>query len=275
MSNIALCGLKKFTTTHLLIIQITLCILWVLLAMSGCSSNGGEDREEEIRIQTTITAQSDTSQMNSIRGNLSLAQIPSTPNSVVLTGLPQHRLVTVYREWPEEKTKDGYFRKYYYDGYESERNPHFMPGIDLIYGYNLINVAHYDLTLEKLDYLFDHPVLIKSLYYPSFVQDSLDKKPITRDYYLISVYDADTNLDTLLNKNDLRRFYYYNAACTEKIQLIPSDYSVVRSQYDSKNDVMYIFARHDADHDGAAEKSEPLHIFWMRLKEPGKAKRLY
>ena len=45
--------------------------------------------------------------------------------------------------------------------------------------------------------------------------------------------------DTLINKKGLRRFYYFNASSTEKIQLIPADYAVVRSQYDPKNDVMF------------------------------------
>jgi hypothetical protein len=118
-------------------------------------------------------------------------------------------------------------------------------------------------------------VLVKSLYYPSFVQDSLYKKPITRNYYLVSAYDVDTNRDTLLNKKDLRRFYYFNATCSEKIQLLPPDYSVVRSEYDPKNDVMYIFARHDDNANGIIDRKEPLHIFWLSLTKPAAAKRLY
>lgn len=249
-------------------------VLILTLLASACSREQDGQQEEQIRIQHAEPDETDTTQANSIRGNLSLTEIPTAPHKVVLTGLPQHRLVTVYKT-VESKAKDRYYDSYYYDSYNSEYNEHFMPGIDLIHGYNLLNVAHYDLTTERLDYLFDHPVLVKSLYYPSFEQDSLYKQPINRDYYLVSAYDADTNADTLINKTDLRRFYYFNAACTEKIQLIPADYSVVRSQYDPKNDVMYVFARHDANRNGAADKKEPLHIFWLSLKTPAKAKRLY
>ncbi len=162
-----------------------------------------------------------------------------------------------------------------YDGEENERMEHFMPGIDILYGYNLLNIAHYDLKTEKLNFLFSQPALIKTLYYPSFEQDSLDKKPINRNYYLVSVYDQDTNKDTLINKKDLRRIYHVDAGNTAKTQLVPPDYSVVRSQYDSKNDVMYIFASHDADKNGVADKKEPVHIFWISLKTPAVAKRLY
>jgi hypothetical protein len=158
---------------------------------------------------------------------------------------------------------------------EGDKVSHFMPGIDILYGYNLLNVAHYDMKAEKLNFLFENPVLIKSLYYPSYEQDSLDQKPVNRDYYFVSVYDEDTNKDTLLNKKDLRRFYHFNASAKIKTQIIPPDYSVIRSQYDPRNDVMYIYARYDSDKNGSGDNKEPIHIFWISLKNPGPAKRLY
>lgn len=254
----------------------------LLLLLSSCfPKKDSTNKEEQIRLQqeSPDTTQTDTVLMNAIRGNLSFTQIPNSPNRVVLTGLAQHRLVTIYKKLKSGAKKnrtDEYGSYYSYEPEQSEYEHHFMPGIDLIYGYNLLNVAHYDLSTDQLNYLFQQPVLIKSLYYPSFEQDSLHKKPINRDYYLASVFDEDTNGDTLINKTDLRRFYYFNASCTEKIQLIPPDYSVARSQYDSMNDVMYIFARRDTDHDGKTDiQKEPMHIFWISLKNPAKAKRLY
>lgn len=228
---------------------------------------------EEIRV-TPVEIDTDTSGINSIEGNVSFDKILSYPNRVVLTGLPNHRLVTVYKT-KEDAERDVY-KSYEYDTEsEDERYKHFMPGIDLIFGYNLLNIAHYDIPGERLNYLFDHPVLVKSLYYPSFEQDSIGDKPVNRDYYLVSVYDEDTYVDTLLNRLDLRHMYYFNAQGAEKLQLIPADYSVERSQYDSQNDLMYIFARHDANKNGNADRKEPLHIFWIDLKKPAKAKRLY
>lgn len=250
----------------------------IILMLSACSSDKDETKEEQISIDPDATGLADSSLYNnSIQGNLSLSQISSTPHRVVLTGLQEHRLVTVYklRKTPASGEYYGLSRRDYYELEESELQEHFMPGIDLIHGYNLLNIAHYDLTAEKLNFLFDHPVLVKSLYYPSFVQDSLYKKPINRNYYLVSAYDGDTNGDTLINKSDLRRFYYFNAACVEKIQLVPVDYSVVRSQYDPPNDLMYIFARYDANKNGAEDKQEPVHVFWISLKQPAQAKRLY
>lgn len=246
----------------------------------ACSSKKTGEKDEQLRVSATDTVSVDTTAGNSIHGNLTLSQLNTTPHKVILTGLPQHRLITVYKIQPPKKPKEidrfsSYSESYYHDYEAKDYQTHFMPGIDLQFGYNLVNIAHYDLLTEKMNYLFDQPVLIKSLYYPSFEQDSLHKKPINRDYYLVSVYDADTNADTLVNRRDLRRIYHFNASANVKTQLIPSDYSVQHSQYDSQNDVMYIYARKDANKNGMADKDEPVHVFWISLKTPGPAKRMY
>lgn len=251
-----------------------------LSLLVACGAKKGEITDDQIKIQhNEKTNQTDTIFANTIKGNLSFSQIASKPHTVVLTGLAEHRLVTIYRNQVVLKSENDYsFSKRSYDdtgSYQREYEEHYMPGIDLIYGYNLLNIAHYDFTTEKLNFLFDRPVLVKSLYYPSFVQDSLYKKPINRNYFLVSVYDTDTNQDTLISRNDLRRFYYFNATCSERIQLVPAEYSAERSEYDPKNDVMYVFARLDTNKNGVTEKKEPLHIFWFSLKQPEKAKRLY
>lgn len=131
------------------------------------------------------------------------------------------------------------------------------------------------MATQKLNYFFKKPAFIKTLYYPSFEQDSINKKPVNRNYYLVSVYDEDTNKDTILNKKDLRHFYLFDSTNTVKTLLIPADYSVIRSQYDWHNDVMYIYASQDIDKNGMRDKKEPIHIFWIDLRKPTKAIRMY
>jgi hypothetical protein len=207
-----------FTNFHKSQVKLLACLL---ILAQGCSSKK-ETREEQIVIdKQAIETVPDSLLADAVNGKLSLNQISTRPHTVVLTGLAPHRLVTVYKARTVSKSDDNYKRyssygKSEYDYGTREYQDHYMPGIDLLYGYNLLNVAHYDLTTEKLNFLFDHPVLVKSLYYPSFVQDSLYKKPINRNYFLVSVYDEDTNGDTLINKMDLRRFYHFNAGCNEK-----------------------------------------------------------
>jgi hypothetical protein len=245
----------------------------------ACTKKSEGPKDEQIKIQKqSAMAPADSLLNNTINGNLAFDKISSAPNQVVLTGLPQHRLITIYRTPKNKKDNAGYYsfkRRYDDDSDERSMVEHYMPGIDLIYGYNMVNVAHYDLSKEKMNLLFDHPVLIKSLYYPSYVQDSLFKKPINRNFYLVSVYDADTNADTLIDRSDLRRLYLFTAEGDKRLQVIPSAYSVKRSQYDPMNDVVYVFANHDANANGEIEKEEPLHIFWFSLKQPAEAKRMY
>jgi hypothetical protein len=236
-------------------------------------------KDEQITITRDRMEPNKDSIFNYIQGNASFSQISTHPNSVILTGLAGHRLITIYKTKTVDKSSAenswSYSRSSDYVGNESGMEKHFMPGIDILYGYNLLNIAHYDLPTGKVNFLFQQPVLIKILYYPSFEPDSLHKKPIQRNYYLVSVYDQDTNKDSLINRKDLRRFYYFDVNGNGKIQLIPSDYSVIRSQYDSQNDLMYIFAKQDTNKNGTGDKDEPVHIFQIDLKLPTKAIRFY
>lgn len=205
-------------------------------------------------------------------------EIATFPHTVLLTGMNRFRLVPVYKSIRDKETTVKINKSRYSSYSTEEENPeqwHFMPGIDVMYGYNLLNIAHYDIQAEKTRFLFDRPVLVKTLYYPCFEQDSLNGKPINRNYYMVSAYDKDTNRDTLLNKKDLRHFFLVNDSATSHLEVIPSDYSVVRSEYDPGNDFMYIFARHDEDKSGTISKDEPTHIFYIDLKRPGMAKRMY
>jgi len=261
-------------------IKLIIQTLFVTFSVvTSCSTKKDKQNEEQITISSTTEGQeTNDSLLNSVTGNVTMKQIASFPNKVILTGLNDHRLVTIYKSRQSlNSSKNSNTLKYSYDSDEDgdESNEHFMPGIDILFGYNLLNIAHYDLKLERGNFLFSHPVLVKTFYYPSFVQDSLDKQPVNRNYYLVSVYDEDTNKDSLINKKDLRRFYYFDATSATKTQLIPADYSAIRSQYDSKNDYMYLFARHDENKNGTQDKTESINVFWFSLKTPDKAKLLY
>ena len=258
-----------------LIITIVLLGSWYLLKRSFRDDMKGE---EQISIGSTHSIDSSEptdSVLNSVTGNVTMKQIATFPNKVILTGLDDQRLASIYKSKSTSDNSSNSSLEYYSEESEDEANLHFMPGIDILFGYNLLNIAHYDLKTEKVNYLFSHPVLIKTLYYPSYYQDSLYNKPITRNFYLVSAYDEDTNKDTLINKKDLRHFYHFDAKTCLRTQLIPKDYSVIRSQYDSKNDIMYIFASHDENRNGTTDKPDPVHIFWISLKTPDKAKLLY
>jgi hypothetical protein len=258
-------------------LTISLALTIGMLAWS-CTSRSKKGGDEQIQIlPSSETSTTLTDSVNSVTGDMTMKDIATFPNKVILTGLKDHRLISLYKSNTSSPTNESATSSryaYYYDDYYDEYE-HFMPGIDILFGYNLLNIAHYDFSKEKTNLLFDKPVLVKTLYYPSFKQDSLNKKPINRNYYLVSVYDEDTNSDSLINKRDLRRFYAFDASANVKTQIIPADYSVIRSQYDPANDAMYIYARHDDNKNGNEDKKEPVSVFWISLVNPEKAKLLY
>ncbi|WP_445721636.1 hypothetical protein [Flavobacterium sp.] len=214
---------------------------------------------------------------DSINTIITSTNLTTTSNKVILTGLDSIRLVSMYKIKPESDKNINYYEDSsyyrYHDKSEDSYN-YFMPGLDIINGYNLINIAHYNLGNEKTSFLFKKPVLIKTVYYPGVKKDSLLKKPIQRDYFMVSVYDEDTNNDTLINKKDLRKLYHFDKFNTKKTQLLPSDYGVIKSTYDYKNDIMYIYAKHDSNKNGTGDKNEAMHIFWIDLNDPKEAKKM-
>jgi hypothetical protein len=260
-------------------IHVQRLIIAVLsITLSSCSTRKiKEEGEEQIQAQAIETPVTSNSAFSSIQSNVSFTQLASTPNSIILTGLPDYRLVSIYKsKYTDSNTvKINSGNAYSYNEEEGETVEHFMPGFDILCGYNLLNIAHYGMKTGKLSYLFNHPVLVKTLYYPCLEQDSIKNMPINRNYYLVSVYDEDCNKDGFINRFDLRRFYYVDGLNQVKLQLIPADYSVLRSQYDPLNDAMYIFAGHDENKNNKWEAKEPIHIFWIDLKNPVVAKRLY
>lgn len=237
-----------------------------------------EYKSEQI---STVNINNEETSVNSIDGNLTLNKILSKPNNIILTGVPEHRLVTIYKtnklisNDDVDASSGRYTTEYDADGNEYEVSEHYVPGIQILYGYNLLNLAHYNLKTERLIYFFSKPALIKTLYFPSYIQDSINKIPIIRNYFLVSVYDENTNKDEFINKKDLRKFYYYNLDAENRIALLPPHFSAIKSKYDAQNDVLYIFAKNDTNKNGQIDKNEPMQIFWIDLKNPIIAKRLY
>jgi len=103
----------------------------------------------------------------------------------------------------------------------------------------------------------------------------LNNQPVSRDYFIVSVHNEDTDKDGFINIKDLRRIYLFNINGEKQKALVPENYSVFKSEYDSDNDFMYIFAQLDANKNGRRDEGEPIHIFWLNLKNPDKTGRLY
>ncbi|MCS6823788.1 MAG: hypothetical protein NZ529_05790 [Cytophagaceae bacterium] len=236
-----------------------------------------ESKEEQISLSDEYAEATDTnSSVPATNAPNELMQANLT--NVIITGWARYKLIPIYKHTTTgEKDITNFKRSYFIKNYTAENyiSRHFMPGIDLLNGYNLINIAHYDMNTQKSILFFKNNVLVKNLYYPSFTQDSIDNKPVNRDYYLVSVYDSDTNKDTVINKKDLRTLYHFDLPATKSTRLIPEGFSVVRSQYDRKSDVMYVFAREDKNRNGQIDNEEPISIFGIDLKNPMPAFKVF
>lgn len=257
-------------------IQLAL-IIAIVATLVGCR----EDRLDAKGFQVSPTLE-DTEQENDNGLNGDSLKFDTQPSEVLLTGISNVRLATLYKVNVKKSGETFIGSNNYHFTYEDagdyeadDWNYHLIPGMESVYGYNFVNVAHYNLETSAQKNFFDESVLLRSLYYPSFATDSLNGEPVKRDYFMVSVYNADTNNDHFINLRDLRRFYLFDSTGAKGAALVPEDYSVFKSEYDPENDKLYVFARHDANASGQIEKNEPTHIFWIDLKDPSLTGRMY
>jgi hypothetical protein len=255
----------------------TINAIFLFVAFTGLMGCGNRLEEKGFAVSQT---ESDREKVDGIsRDSLIFA---TRPSNVLLTGIPQYRLVTIYKvNYNKDKTTFIGANDYHFN-YErlgetdgNQWNYNYLPGFEAVYGYNMVNVSHYDIQTQKQKNFFDKPVLIKTLYYPSFSKDTLNYKPVNRNYFMISVIDEDTNKDGYINVKDLRHFYHFDIDANNKSNLVPANYSVYKSEYDPANDFVYIFAHLDENQNGLIGEVETSHIFWIDLKNPERTGRQY
>lgn len=243
------------------------------LFVAGCSQTDEKKAELEKGFQVNEVSQDSTGKKE-LGVRMDITKLDTRPGEVIKTKHPEHRLTTVFLVNINHKTKKKYTGSnhsvwnWHYDELEGNNWQNYMPGFDAIQGYNMVNVSHHNTITNTENKLFEHPVLIRTLYYPAFSRDTLKKEPVSRGYYMVSVYDEDTNEDGYINYLDLRRIYYFDINGLNKRNLVPKDYAVMSSQYDWDNDYMYIYARQDKNGNGQMESEEPTSIFWVDLKNP-------
>lgn len=261
------------------IILLTLGVLTIfaLLIFRSCTRNKIE--EKGFQVSSLQTTESEDEKAEGITKDS--LKFETRPSNVLLTGVSNVRLTTIYKVNLNNRNGTTFIgsNNYLYNDTELEEgnnwNGNLIPGLEGVYGYNLVNVSHYDLLTNNRKELFDKPVLVRTLYYPAFSKDTLNKRAVKRNFILVSVYNEDTNNDGYINQNDLRRFYLFNINGERQNPVVPENYSVYKSEYDSENDLMFVFARLDKNANGQIEEDEPINIFWLDLKDPTKAGQQY
>lgn len=255
-------------------LQKKIIFIIIITILANCHLGSKKKYKKEINL-----SEQEINKTNEIIGKDTIELI-RRPTKVISTGLSQHKLIPVFKEMYNKKHKEKFISgiNYHYNYMEEHKVNNwnnYMPGIEALYGYNMQNIGFYNSNTKKRKNLFDKSVLINTLYFPTTSKDTLQGKPIFRDYYLVSVYDEDTNKDSVINTKDLRKLYHFDKECEIKTKLIPNEYSVISSDYDKNDDYMYIFSRLDENKNGEIEKTEPVHVFWIDLKNPETAERAY
>jgi hypothetical protein len=207
------------------------------------------------------------------------------PGGVLLTGIPNVRVTSIFKVNYKKDKKTTFIGSNNFitkeENYEYNPNNtniwnnHILPGFEAVYGYNFVNISHYDMKENKQKLFFEKPVLIKTFYYPSSIKDTLNYKPVNRNYFIVSLYNDDTNKDDFINSNDLRRIYLFNINGEKQKLLVPENYSVIKSEYDSENYLMFVFAQLDSNQNGSKDENEPMHVFWIDLKDPNRTGQQY
>jgi len=196
------------------------------------------------------------------------------PGDILLTADSRFRLTPMYKVNYNSKKKSVFLgsNRFHtnYNNYTRDNNWHYhlIPGFVSAYGYNLVNLSIHNVKTDSNYPLFEKPVLIRTIYFPSLVIDTLNSKPVERGYLFISVYNEDSNKDGFINTLDLRRFQLFDKDGSNPRTIIPEEYSVFKSKYDPANDYLYVYARLDENNNGTTEMLEPVHIFWIDLKNP-------
>lgn len=244
---------------------------FIFLLLSSCSRH----KLEEKGFAVNPSATSENEDPDKVEGiNKDSVIIETRPSGVLLTGLDNIRLTTIYkvnynkRDGTSFIASDDFLFDMTEDDLGNNWNGNIIPGFEGVYGYNMVNISLYDIQKDQKKQFFEKPVLVKTLYYPSFSKDTLNYKPVHRNFFLISVYNEDSNKDGFINVKDLRRFFLYNSNGELQKQLIPENYSVFKSKYDPVNDFMFVFARLDLNKNGQIDDKEPINIFWIDLKDP-------
>jgi len=205
------------------------------------------------------------------------------PGTVMLTQNDSHRLIPVFKLNYNKRSKsyftgsNGYHYSYFNESQfgVNNWNGNYLPGFEAMYGYNLINVAHYNLTDNKQTYLLKQPGLVNTVYYPANTMDTLNGKIVKRDFYMLSVYDKDTNEDSIINKIDLRHLYQFDNDGNNQNLVIPENYSVTSSKYDYMNDILYVYARLDVNENGIIDNADPTEVFYLKLTYPVEAIKMF
>ena len=151
--------------------------IFIILIFFSCSNKKTEKKGFQVR---EITENEEGEKIVGLP--IDSLTLETKPRNVLLTKNPIHRLTPIYKVNYAKKsgkpfTGSNAFHSNYWEYGENEENNwnnNFMPGFEAIYGYNFVNISHFNNKTKQENQFFERPVLIKTLYYPAFTKDTLN-----------------------------------------------------------------------------------------------------
>ncbi|MFT5619059.1 MAG: hypothetical protein ACI85I_002296 [Arenicella sp.] len=118
--------------------------------MISCSGNGVERKGFQVS-----EISEDENGQKVVGLNIDSLKLETRPRNVLLMHSSEHRLTPIYKVNYNTKTKNTFTgSNAYYSGWRNDDSngnywENFMPGFKAVYGYNFVNVSHYNNATKK------------------------------------------------------------------------------------------------------------------------------
>ncbi len=137
-------------------------LLLAIISLISCSRE--EKKKDEHLTIDEFNREAETDSVTGLKPETNFTKVPMSPGNVLMTGMNRYRLVPIYKVRSKSDRNLHLYEESTYYGFADEKRDedefhYFMPGIDIVHGYNLINIGHYDVDFGKLSYFFDRPSL--------------------------------------------------------------------------------------------------------------------
>lgn len=130
---------------------IAIFALTAIYLISGCSNGKLEEKGFQ------VSATSDSAEDTETGVNADSMKINTRPSNVLLTGVSNIRLATIYKVNLNKRDNSTFIgsNSFHYRYEEATGNSgnnwnnNLMPGLEAVYGYNMVNISHYDIKENK------------------------------------------------------------------------------------------------------------------------------
>ena len=171
-----------------------------------------------------------------------------------------------YINFPKSKGRLAKFEsgRYYSGSYTISKNNRFQ-----ISG-NMSNIKFQSIDTETTYVLTDKNILIKSI---SLLNDYFKKTNTA--LFIYEVYDMDTNMDKIIDENDVETLYISNQNGSDFTKLTKNYFGLINWEVIIANNRLYFKSIEDHNNSGKFDKGDKFHTSYVNLKDKIKKPQKY